>query len=119
VNAGRGFTDADQQLEAKVCLIGKTATDKLFGSTDPIGRYVRIGKYPYRIVGTLTPKGQSPFEDQDDRVLMPIGGFRARVLPTLGDRVQLVMAPRTASNEPTARSIEAIGASARHRRGDD
>ena len=28
-------------------------------------------------------KGQSPFgEDQDDRVIMPIGSFRARVMPT-------------------------------------
>jgi putative ABC transport system permease protein len=97
-------------------LIGKTATDKLFGSTDPIGRYVRIGKYPYRIVGTLTPKGQSPFEDQDDRVLMPIGGFRARVLPTLGDRVQLVMAT-THGVERTDEAVRQIEAILRQRHG--
>jgi putative ABC transport system permease protein len=110
VASGRSFTDADQQLKAKICLIGQTAIEKLFGSVDPVGRYVRIGKYPYLVIGTLTPKGQSPFEDQDDRVLMPIGSFRARVLPTLGDRVQLVMATTrgAARTDEAVRQIDAI-----------
>jgi putative ABC transport system permease protein len=110
VASGRALNETDQQLKAKVCLIGKTASDKLFGSVDPVGRYLRIGKYPYRVVGTLTPKGQSPFEDQDDRVLMPIGSFRARVLPALGDRVQLVMATTkgAARTDEAVRQIDAI-----------
>ena len=36
-----------------------------------------------------SPRATRRFEDQDDRVLMPIGSFRARVAPTLGRRVQL------------------------------
>jgi putative ABC transport system permease protein len=61
-------------------------------------------------VGTLVPKGQSPFEDQDDRILMPIGSFRARVLPTLGDRVQLVMATSKSveRTDEAVRQIEGI-----------
>jgi putative ABC transport system permease protein len=110
VQAGRGFTESEQTLKSKVCLIGKTAGDKLFGAYDPIGRWVRIGKYPCRIIGTLVPKGQSPFEDQDDRILMPIGSFRARVLPTLGDRVQLVMATSKGAErtDEAVRQIEGI-----------
>jgi putative ABC transport system permease protein len=58
-----------------------------------VGQYVRIGRHPYRIVGLLTEKGQSPFgEDQDDRVIMPIGSYRARVQPSAPGRVQMLIA---------------------------
>ena len=113
---GRSWTEQEERFKAKVCLIGQTAADKLFGSVDPVGRYVRIGKHPFQIVGTLKPKGHSTFEDQDDRVLMPIGSWRARVAPTLGRRVQLVMASaKSAAHVPEAeRQIDAI---LRQRRG--
>jgi putative ABC transport system permease protein len=92
VDRGRRFNESELLVKAKVCIIGPTARDKLFGSVDPIGRYVRVGRHPFLIIGTLKAKGQSPFEDQDDRILMPIGSWRSRVIPTLGDRVQLIMA---------------------------
>jgi putative ABC transport system permease protein len=94
--AGESWTEADELLKAKVCVIGDTVRENLFGERDPVGKYVRIGRYPYRIVGVLAKKGQSPFgEDQDDRVLMPIGSFRARVLPATPGRVQQLMASAT------------------------
>lgn len=105
VQGGRAWTESEQLVKAKVCLIGKTASEKLFGDVDPIGRYIRVGRYPFRVIGTLVPKGQSPFEDQDDRILMPIGSWRSRVNPTLGQRVQLVMA--------TAKSAEHTDAAVR------
>ena len=92
VDGGRRFTESEEQIKAKVALIAPTAQRKLFGNVDPIGRYVRVGKHPFLIVGTLLSKGQSPFEDQDDRIMIPIGTWRSRVSPTLGDRVQLIMA---------------------------
>jgi putative ABC transport system permease protein len=116
VSRGRSWTEQEERFKAKVCLIGQTAADKLFGNVDPVGRYVRIGKHPFQIVGTLKPKGHSTFEDQDDRVLMPIGSWRARVAPTLGRRVQLVIASaKSAAHVPEAeRQIDAI---LRQRRG--
>jgi putative ABC transport system permease protein len=93
---GQAWTDTDELLKAKVCVIGDTVRENLFEGRDPIGQYVRIGRYPYRVVGLLAKKGQSPFgEDQDDRILMPIGSFRARVLPTSPGRVQQLMASAT------------------------
>ncbi len=97
---GQTWTDTDELLKAKVCVIGDTVRENLFGSSEPIGQYVRIGRYPYRVIGVLAKKGQSPFgEDQDDRLLMPIGSFRARVMPSSPGRVQMLMA--TASDERT------------------
>jgi 5-oxoprolinase (ATP-hydrolysing) len=54
---------------------------------------VRIGKYPFKVVGVLKEKGQSPFgDDQDDRIVTPIGTFRSRLLPSGQGRVQLIVA---------------------------
>ena len=93
---GQAWTESDELLKAKVCVIGDTVRENLFEGRDPIGQYVRVGRYPYRVVGLLAKKGQSPFgEDQDDRILMPIGSFRARVLPTSPGRVQQLMASAT------------------------
>jgi putative ABC transport system permease protein len=93
---GASWTDADEQLKAKVCVIGDTVRENLFGSGEAIGQYIRIGRHPFRVIGVLTKKGQSPFgEDQDDRILMPIGSFRARVMPAPPGRVQMLLASAT------------------------
>jgi putative ABC transport system permease protein len=110
VQRGRMFTESEELIKAKVCLIGPNSAQALFGSADPVGRYVRIGRHAFQIVGMTAPKGQSPFEDQDDRILMPIGSWRSRVSPTLGRRVQLIMATAKSAAEVghAERQIEAI-----------
>src|SRR5262249_42226104 len=66
----------------KVCLIGVTTARELYGSLDPIGRMLRIGRYTYRVLGVLEEKGNSPFgEDQAEIVLMPITTLRTHMLP--------------------------------------
>ncbi len=93
---GQSWTDTDEALKTKVCVLGETTRENLFGTADAVGQYIRIGKHPFRVVGVLAKKGQSPFgEDQDDRVLMPIGSFRARVVPAPPGRVQTLLASAT------------------------
>ncbi|MEZ4301651.1 MAG: ABC transporter permease [Polyangiaceae bacterium] len=117
--AGESWTDTDELLKAKVCVIGDTVRENLFGEGEAVGKYVRIGRYPYRVVGVLQKKGQSPFgEDQDDRLLMPIGSFRARVMPSTPGRVQLLLA--SASDERTVdRAVQQIEVILRQRHGID
>jgi putative ABC transport system permease protein len=93
---GGSFTESDEQTKAKVIVIGETVRENLFGDAEAMGEYVRIGKHAYRVIGVLSKKGQSPFgEDQDDRVIMPIGSFRARVVPSAPGRVQMLLAAAT------------------------
>jgi putative ABC transport system permease protein len=93
---GGSFTESDEQTKAKVIIIGETVRENLFGDAEAMGEYVRIGKHAYRVIGILSKKGQSPFgEDQDDRVIMPIGSFRARVVPSAPGRVQMLLAAAT------------------------
>ncbi len=72
VERGSSFTHQDVELSANVCLLGRTVVDTLFGSEDPIGKKVRIGNLPFRVVGILKSKGETATgQDQDDTIFMP------------------------------------------------
>jgi putative ABC transport system permease protein len=105
---GEMWSETDEQLKTKVCVLGDGVREALFGNRDGVGQYVRIGRYAYRVVGVLAKKGNSPFgEDQDDRVLMPIGSHRARVAPMPPGRVMTLIA--SATSELTAsRAVDQI-----------
>jgi putative ABC transport system permease protein len=76
---------------------------------------VRIGRYPYRVIGVLAQKGQSPFgQDQDDVVLVPSTSFRARVARTPPNFAGVLLASAT-SAETTDRAVRQIDAILRQR----
>jgi putative ABC transport system permease protein len=108
---GRLWTEAEERSKARVCIVGSAAAANLFGAADPIGRTLRIGKHPYTVIGTARSKGQSPFgQDQDDRVILPVGTWRARVQPTPGARVHMIMASARGFDrtESAIREVESI-----------
>jgi putative ABC transport system permease protein len=70
---GRSIGQQDVDGAAKVCLLGQTVADNLFGGDDPVGKIVRIKKIPFTVIGVLDRKGQSPQgSDQDDAVFVPL-----------------------------------------------
>lgn len=111
IDKGALWTESDEITKSKVCILGATPREKLFGPADPVGQTIRIGSAPYKIVGVLAQRGNSPFgDDQDDRVIMPIGSFRARIMPTSPGRADMLIASAT-SAETTTRAeaqIESI-----------
>ncbi len=108
--SGRDFSPSEVRSKAKVVIIGKTARVELFGNEPALGHFVRIGRHSYRVIGELLEKGRSSFEDQDDRVLMPLPSWRARIVPSKSDRVQLIMASARSSahTEQAIAQIQAI-----------
>ncbi len=74
IQTGSVFTEADAATAGNVAVIGETVRKNLFGAVDPIGETVRIKSLPFRVVGVLSPKGQSAAmgDDQDDAVFIPI-----------------------------------------------
>ena len=73
VVSGRGIEQQDVESALKVCVIGQTVADNLFGASDPIGKIIRIKKIPFTVIGLLERKGQSPQgQDQDDAIFVPI-----------------------------------------------
>lgn len=77
---GRSFTQSDIDSAAKNCIIGQTIVKELFGSVNPLGKVIRIHKVPFRVIGVLKKKGQSPQgTDQDDTVLIPLTTAQRKV----------------------------------------
>jgi putative ABC transport system permease protein len=73
VAAGRSIEQQDVDGAAKVCLLGQTVAENLFGSDDPVGKIIRIKKVPFTVIGILDRKGQSPQgQDQDDSIFVPL-----------------------------------------------
>jgi putative ABC transport system permease protein len=73
IESGEMFTSKDMQTSAKVAVIGKTVVKQLFPDQDPMGKSVRFGKVPLKIIGVLKEKGQNAMgQDQDDVVLAPV-----------------------------------------------
>ncbi|HZV46435.1 MAG TPA: ABC transporter permease [Thermodesulfovibrionales bacterium] len=83
LEAGRPFTQQDVRNAAKVCLLGRTVADNLFGEANPVGQVVRIEKVPFSVIGLLSVKGQSPQgQDQDDSIYVPITTAQKKLFGT-------------------------------------
>jgi len=90
---GATFTDQDTRGANKVCIIGKTVAQQLYGDEDPLGQIVRIQGVPFIVVGLLTPKGLSVMgTDQDDVIIMPYTSAMKRVIGTTALRAINVQA---------------------------
>jgi putative ABC transport system permease protein len=77
---GEFFTDSDVRSGTRVCLLGATVADKLFGGESPVGETIRIRNMPFRVVGTMAKKGSAAWgQDQDDTIVAPYTTVR-RVL---------------------------------------
>src|SRR5262245_43161973 len=80
--AGRFLTKQDDESGAAVAVLGQTVVENLFGpGQDPLDQVARINNVPFRVVGLLTPKGQSTQgADQDDAVLIPFTTAERKVM---------------------------------------
>jgi putative ABC transport system permease protein len=80
---GRNFVDQDIRSATKVCILGQTVVDNLFGGIDPIGQIIRIKKVPFTVIGILETKGQSIMgQDQDDVIYIPLTTAQKKIVAT-------------------------------------
>jgi putative ABC transport system permease protein len=101
---GATWNESDEIFKTKVCVIGQTVATNLFGTADPVGHTIRVGRSPYTVIGVLASRGTSFFgDDQDDILMMPIGSFRARVMHTSPGRTDQLLVSAT-SDQTTARA---------------
>lgn len=82
VQDGDIFSEQDIKTAAKVCLVGKTVIDQLFtNSENPVGKVIRFGSIPFRIVGVLESKGYNSMGmDQDNLIITPYTTVMKRIL---------------------------------------
>ncbi|HKO02349.1 MAG TPA: ABC transporter permease, partial [Thermoanaerobaculia bacterium] len=70
--SGDFFSADDVRSARQVALIGATVATNLFPNGDPVGAEIQIRNVPFKVVGVLSPKGQTASgSDSDDVVLVP------------------------------------------------
>jgi len=109
VAVGTFFTQTHVQGYAPVAVLGQTTAQALFGTANPIGRYVLINNTPLRIIGVLTPKGADMMgNDRDDMVFVPLTTGQARVTGQTWLRFITVEVRDTALMAATQAAIEQL-----------
>ena len=105
LSSGKAYTDQDVKTASKVCLLGQTVVENLFGGDDPVGKVARIKNVPFTVVGVLSAKGQSPQgQDQDDVVYVPVTTAQKKLFGTaFPGMVRMIMVKaRSAEDLPAA-----------------
>lgn len=96
VDAGEFFTERDITGSSKVCVIGQTVANHLFGGSDAIGQQVRVKNIPFKVTGVLSRKGTNMFgQDQDDILLMPFTTVQKRLQGSMFSNLGAIMVSAT------------------------
>jgi putative ABC transport system permease protein len=74
---GRFLPAGDMTRAEALCVLGHTLKTELFGNLSPLGQYVRIGEYRYKVIGVLSEQGQSLGVDISDVAIIPVASARA------------------------------------------
>ena len=111
IENGRGIRPENLRAASKVALIGDTVREKLFGDDNGVGETIRIKRIPFKIIGNLAAKGETPTgQDQDDLVFIPLTTAKKRVLGgrrVAGNRVTFIVVKARSGGE-LAEAEEAI-----------
>lgn len=82
VEEGDCFNEEDIRKSAKVCVVGRTIVQELFGDKNAncIGKMIRFKSIPFRIVGVLKAKGFNSWGmDQDNVIIAPYTTVMKRI----------------------------------------
>lgn len=73
VDSGGFFTSDDVDASRRVCTIGYTVKNELFGGRNPLGEIVKIGGSGFRVIGIMEKKGTfMGTDDLDDMAYIPV-----------------------------------------------
>ena len=97
LTSGRVFTQQEAELGTTVAVIGDEVAKYFFPSLDPVGREIRIGGIPYRVVGVIERQGSLFGISLDKTVFAPFLSPLHRLTNPRGDiDGLLVQAPNDA-----------------------
>jgi putative ABC transport system permease protein len=114
VETGELFTNQDIASAAKVCVLGRTVADQLFGGDDPVGEFVRVRALSCQVLGVLAVKGQNQMgQDQDDVVLMPYTTVRRKLFNSGAAQANAVSrilmgATSAGATQPAMRAVQEV-----------
>jgi putative ABC transport system permease protein len=72
LEAGRFFSEVEDEHAAPVAIIGHDVKEQLFPSVDPIGRFVYVHGHPLRVIGLQSKLGNVLGENRDKVMFVPL-----------------------------------------------
>ncbi len=105
---GRFFTQEDDRSLAQVVVLGADLKDDLFGDREALGRFVKIGRQKYEVIGVLKQRGGSLFFNTDEFAFVPIQTLQKKNMGV--DHIQMILATMVdaARDQVTKAQIEDI-----------
>ncbi len=68
IKSGRFFTEAEDKSLTQVAILGSEIKEDLFGNRDPIGKFIKIKKTKFRVIGVAKERGAVVGMNFDDYV---------------------------------------------------
>ena len=109
IDKGRAFTELDDQLGSPVVVVGTEIANHYFPNLDPIGRELRINRFPFTIIGVLEKQGSVFGMSLDRQVIAP---FNSQMSTITRARTNLygvvIQAPNPAALENTKEIVREV-----------
>ncbi len=77
---GRFFDKKEVDSLAQVIVLGHDIKNDLFGEEDALGKFVKLKKQRFRVIGVLDQMGNVLFENKDTQVYIPITTAQKKIL---------------------------------------
>jgi len=73
MQSGRFLPALDMEVASPVCILGSVVRDEFFGTSEPMGQWLRIGDSRCRVIGVLAQAGITGPFNTDELVVLPVG----------------------------------------------
>jgi macrolide transport system ATP-binding/permease protein len=80
-HVGRAFTETENMEREKLAILGRTVVKKIYGNENfnPVGKYVKINRIDFHVIGVFPAKGMIWEQDIDDKIVIPLNTAMYRV----------------------------------------
>jgi putative ABC transport system permease protein len=116
LDTGRFITDTDVRERTNIAVLGRDVKKALFGDEDPVGKDVKVGGYPFHVVGVMGDLGQFFGQSRDNSIFIPISTFEKYYKDIPMPEVVFVIVARPSARDVVKPVIEEIKDVMRRRR---
>lgn len=80
IEYGRPYTKEEDRSLAQVAVLGYQIAFDLFGDSNPLGKFIRIGNYNFEVIGVYESRGGASMMNEDDQIFIPITTIQKKIL---------------------------------------
>lgn len=106
LSQGTDWSELDVDQIAPVAVIGSRLASAMFGNSPPVGRWLRVRDYRFRVAGVLAPGGDSFGADLSEAVFIPVASAQ-QLFNTAGIFRLLVQTDGSRSRQEMIQALEA------------